>query len=296
MNNTHVDAHRFVKWAFAISCIQLPASMYTFHVTQARIALIPLILSLSGVFAEGGWLYIYRQMKLGNIYKFPYGTKRMENALAFLDASFILFGVIYSLFEVVSSIQSGRGAPNLPTTSLLFLFGLFSSSLVFFKVLRARAKHKSPAIDVFFNIYRFAMLRDLATLFLLGAAYMAGRNNEIYIFWSDICICSGLLLLLGWRSVRIVRNNFTALIELPLPEDDQLLILQALAPDFDKMEMVGNIRTMTRGVTRVIEVEATLSAAISNAEILQLQQGIRERLAERFSDVDFHLILCGPDV
>lgn len=288
----HIDAHRFIQWAFAVSCILLPASIYTFYTTHAQLALIPLILSTSGVLAEGAWLLTYSHMKKGNIYKFPYGTKKLENALAVLDASFILLGVIYGLFEISRSIISDRCIPDLKVTSCLFLIGLIGGCVIFFQVAKARRHHVSPAIDVFYNIYRFAVLRDLSTLILISFVSFSGLHSNSCLFWSDIAISGALLLILGYRSARIVLNNFTALIELPLPEKDQLLILQALAPDLEKMDNIGNIRTMKRGNTRVIEVEASFPHDMRNHELLQIQENTRSRLKNLLQDVDFHLILC----
>ncbi|NCD34607.1 MAG: hypothetical protein EOL87_14475 [Spartobacteria bacterium] len=288
----HAEAHQFVAWAFSLSCLLLPASMYTYFSTYSRLALIPLILSTSGILAEGIWLFIYCQMKAGNIYKFPYGTQKMENALAVFDASFILLGVLYGLYNVVSSILSEHTVPDMQTTSYLFLFGLIGGSVIFFKVAKARKHHSSPAIEVFYPIYRFAVLRDLTTLILIAAVNLIGRENEAYLFWSDIVICSTLLILLGSRALRVVLSNFTALIELPLPEADQLVILQALAPDLDKIDMVGNIRTMTRGTTRTIEIEATFPQDTTNGELLDIQQRVKERLDKSLKDNSFHFILC----
>ncbi|MDD2236289.1 MAG: cation transporter [Kiritimatiellae bacterium] len=295
MNNqtsfNHVDAHRFVIWAFSFSCIQFPASVYTVLATHAQIALVPLVLSLSGILAEGGWLFVYRQMKEGNIYKFPYGTKKMENALAFLDAGFIFLGVVYGLFEMGRSIRADHVAPNLRAAIVLLFFGFCSGCVVLYQVIKARKRYESPGIEVFYSVYRFAVLRDLTVLFLIAAAALIGHQTKSYVYWSDVIISLGLLLLLGVRSVKLLRSNFSALIEWPLPEKDQLLVLQALAPHLERMEKVGNIRTSKRGGTRVIDVEARFPATTTNAELLHLQQDIQKRLSRHFADFDFHILI-----
>ena len=288
---SHVKAHRFVIWAFLFSCIQFPASVYTVYATGARIALVPLILSASGILAEGAWFFVYRQMKEGNLYKFPHGTRKLENALAFFDAGFVLLGVVYGLFEVARSIRPDGVTPSLHAVMALLFFSLFSGCVILLLVVRAGKRYESPAIEVFYPVYRFAVLRDLTVLCFIAVAALIGRQAQHVLYWSDVLICLGLLLLLGVRSVQVMRSNFGALIELPLPEQDQLLVLQALAPHLEKMEKVGNIRTSKRGGTRVIDVEAGFSATTPHEELVRLQEEVRKSLSRHFSDFEFHLLL-----
>jgi divalent metal cation (Fe/Co/Zn/Cd) transporter len=87
-----------------------------------------------------------------------------------------------------------------------------------------------------------------------------------------------------------MKENFEALIDLPLKEADQLLILKTLSEQFNHFEDVGYIYSRTSGRQKIIEIELGFSKNRNLSEIADLQKAMKNSLEQHFSDVKFILI------
>jgi len=92
------------------------------------------------------------------------------------------------------------------------------------------------------------------------------------------------------NSLKVMKENFEALIDLPLKEADQLMIMKTLAEQFNQYEGIGYIYSRTSGRQKIIEIELNFSKNRNLSEIADLQEAMKNRLAQHFSDVKFNLI------
>jgi len=133
-----------------------------------------------------------------------------------------------------------------------------------------------------------SVLASLSVVFLLANL---GHENLAYVIDPTVSLLLGAYML--FCGVTLTIRNFRVLIDLPLPEDDQLRIMAILAQEYSGYENIGNIYTRFSGKTRFIEVELYLKKDLSLEEITNLGQRIESHLRQHFQDLRFVLIpLC----
>jgi divalent metal cation (Fe/Co/Zn/Cd) transporter len=88
----------------------------------------------------------------------------------------------------------------------------------------------------------------------------------------------------------VLIRNFRSLIDLPLPEADQMKVLQALAAHFEAYEDIGNVYTQMSGSTRLVQIELYVKPDTTAAEIQALSADMENRLKQHFGKLLFHLI------
>ena len=99
-----------------------------------------------------------------------------------------------------------------------------------------------------------------------------------------------LSLYMLYTGVTLTVGNFKILMDLPLPEAEQLKIMSVLAREFQNYENVGNIYTRRSGRQRFVDIELYLKADTSVQDIMRLQTRMQKHLEEHFEDVKFSLI------
>ncbi|MEI6308874.1 MAG: hypothetical protein WCP58_04440 [bacterium] len=92
------------------------------------------------------------------------------------------------------------------------------------------------------------------------------------------------------NSIVLVVRNFRSLVDLPLPEADQLKILQGLARRHESYENIGTIYRRSSGKTRFVELELVFSGDVSLEEIEILRQTMEVDLSRSFQNLSFRII------
>ncbi len=106
----------------------------------------------------------------------------------------------------------------------------------------------------------------------------------------DLALAAGLATYMLVNAVILIRTNFRSLIDVPLPETDQLKILKVLTDNYDFFDNLGVIYTRTCGSKKIIELELYFKQDTSMQEIDTLAERFRAQFNTLFTDFDLRLI------
>jgi cation diffusion facilitator family transporter len=234
-----------------------------------------------------------RTIVKSNVMKFPYGTGKLENFSAIVYGSLaipISLFIIYSSFtRLIIPPAISFGIAQIP-----LIPNLVRSILLFRKARQLKQTNESPMLHSYYVNFKVSTLIDVGVLASLSVVFLLanlGHGNIAIVIDPTVSLFLGAYML--FCGVTLTIKNFKVLIDLPLPENDQLRIMSILAQEYSGYENIGNIYTRFSGKTRFIEVELYLKKDLSLEEITNLGQRIEGRLRQHFQDLRFVLIpLC----
>jgi cation diffusion facilitator family transporter len=227
-----------------------------------------------------------------NTFSFPYGTGKLENFSAFLQGALLAPSAAYLIYgstlRLITPGEVGYGlgliAVGISLLRSAFLWWWVSS-------LRRRFPTPSPLLQSYHVDYKWSAISDIGIIlaFLLASLLLRGGSIELGLRVDPLLamIIAGLLL---QNSIVLVIRNFRSLVDLPLPEADQLKILQVLARQHEHFENIGTIYSRSSGKTRIIELELIFSAEISLEAIEVLRTTMEADLSSSFQDLSFRII------
>ncbi len=271
------------------------------------IAFSVLVQFISGSLALGAMLidssisllqYSFNLVSIGiilrqNPFSHPYGTGKLENFAGFLYAMCAIPGALWILFSAYSTFMRPPAATHLGLTTLPLLVGLIRSIWLYRMMQRIveRCAHPSPMTLSLLISNRVGVVQR--SLLLTGVLIGFGFSFTQYIsatVYFDIAISSIMGLYMLNAATRVLIRNFRSLIDLPLPEADQMKVLQALTAHFEAYEDIGNVYTQLSGSTRLVQIELYVKPETSAAEIQSLSTDMEKHLKQHFGKLLFHLI------
>ena len=228
-----------------------------------------------------------------NSYKFPYGTGRLENFISFFQAALSLPGAAIVMYSIWKTSVNASPEISFGYTQIAFLY--INLRLLMLKwwanSIMKRSDAYSPILKAY-NVYYTICLIEMifSAVSLLVALYLQHSNMVLQARVIDILL--SVVFATYWivNSLKVMKENFEALIDLPLKEADQLMIMKTLATHFDQYEGIGYIYSRISGRQKIIEIELNFSKSRNLSEIADLQQAMKNSLAQHFSDVKFNLI------
>ncbi len=236
-----------------------------------------------------------RTIVKSNVIKFPYGTGKLENFSA------IVYGALAipaSLFIIYSSITRLIIPPSIffGIAQIPLIPNLIRSILLFWKSRQMVQTNKSPMVHSYYVNFKVSTVIDTGVLASFSVVFLLvniGFIQVANIIDPIISTLLGAYMLINGATLTI--GNFRVLIDLPLPEEDQLKIMGILAQEYNDYENIGNIYTRFSGKTRFIELELYLKKDLSMEQITKLSERLENRLRQQFQDLHFVLIpLCEP--
>ena len=228
-----------------------------------------------------------------NSYKFPYGTGRLENFISFFQAALSLPGAAIVIYSIWKNTVQAPPEISFGYTQIAFLY--INLRLVMLKwwanSIMKRSDAYSPILKAY-NIYYTICLVEtvLSAITLLVALYFQHSDRVLQARAIDILLSVIFATYWIYNSLKVIKENFEALIDLPLKEADQLLILKILTEQFDQYEGIGYIYSRISGRKKIIEIELSFSKSRSLYEIADLQEAMKNGLEQHFSDFKFNLI------
>ena len=228
-----------------------------------------------------------------NSYKFPYGTGRLENFISFFQAGLSLPGAGIVLYSIWKTSVNAPPEISFGYTQIAFLY--INLRLVMLKwwanSIMKRSDAYSPILKAYNVYYTICLIETILSAFLLLVALYL-QHSGLVLQARVIDILLSVVFATYWivNSVKVMKENFEALIDLPLKEADQLLILKILAEQFNQYEGIGYIYSRISGRQKIIEIELNFSKSRNLSEIADLQEAMKNGLAQHFSDVKFNLI------
>lgn len=233
-----------------------------------------------------------RAMKSADPIRFPHGTGKLENFSGFLYGAltvpvgcYIVFRAVHHLIVPVENISfSLAQLPMIP--SLLVNIHIFR---------RARwlsRRVESPLVESYLTDYRVAVWFDVMVILAMAAGYgmtRAGAGDlAIYIDPLFSLVIGAYML---QSAAGQLLKNFRVLIDLPMPEQEQLEVMRALAFEFDAYQQLGSIRTRRSGTQRMVEIEMYFAGNVDVKAIAALTARLQAKLLERLNDVKLSIVV-----
>lgn len=287
-----VRLYKLLKWGLAVE-VPIVIMMVTSAVLTGSAALIAMAAQSTVALVINGFaVYAMRQVMRENAYNFPYGAGKLENFSAFLC------GVLYvpsGLFVLFDSIERLIHAPEVG-----YLLGLIPVSITFLSgavlfILASRLKRRtnnpSPLLISYRADYLIGMLTDggiiiafaLATVLIdLGEPAIGDRI--------DPAVALVIALYMLWIGVELVRHNFRALMDLPLSEEEQLIVTRVIGHHYADYDLVGTLYTRSSGTRRFVEVELGFDGEKSVEHVHVLSRHMEQALAAELPGLHFRIV------
>ena len=247
--------------------------------SNSTVIIFPTLMAVSSVVSVAFVLYILQIAEKGNTNLYPYGTGRLENAMAFFSAVLMTVGICIPLHRVFTAFYTHTyHAPRLGWASLVLLLAVLGQTYLYYLAKKTIRKNKSPMVAMSLKCYKVASLRDAITFFVILVFLIFDRTNSTLMFWVDQLCATALGIYAITQYVPSVWINFRSLVDFPLSQDDQVKIMGLLAQYFDEYEMIGNIYSTTKGSNRLVEVELQFSPEMKVSEFMDLQRRMQTDL------------------
>lgn len=237
--------------------------------------------------------FVLGRVTRGNVFKYPYGTGKLEDFAGFAYGWSILFVCGIIIYE---GIYRFFGPPMQISLGLALLAVIFSLARITFivvwlrRILR-RNTGQSPLLHIYYINCSGIMWYTAGILAAMMIGwFLTGRWGNAIAVAIDLLIAVAYVLYLLVTGVQVVRANFRALLDLPLPEPDQLAILDVLTRHYDHYANVINVLTRQSGGRKRIEIELSFDPETDAGQMEIMRSRLREDLARHFGEIDFTLI------
>lgn len=237
--------------------------------------------------------FVLRTVTRGNVFKYPYGTGKLEDFAGFAYGWSILFVCGIIIYE---GIYRFTGPPPQISLGLALLAVIFSLARITFIVgwlrrILGRSPGRSPLLQIYYINCSGIMWYTAGILAAMVIGwFLAGRWGNPIAVAVDLLIAVAYSLYLLVTGVQVIRANFRALLDLPLSEPDQLAILAVLTSHYDQYANVVNVLSRQSGGRKRIEIELSFSAETDIQQIEMIRSRMREDLEKHFGEIDFTLI------
>ncbi len=287
-----VQLYTLLRWGLAVE-VPIVIMMVTSAVLAGSAALIAMA-AQSGIalVINGFAVYAMRQVMRENAYNFPYGAGKLENFSAFLCGALYVPSGLFILFD---SIERLIHAPEvgyllgLIPVSITFLSG--TVLFVFASRLKRRTHNPSPLLISYRADYLIGMLTDggVIAAFVLATVLIAlgepALGDRI-----DPAVALAIAVYMLWVGVSLVRHNFRALMDLPLSEDEQLIVTRVLARHYADYDLVGTLYTRSSGKRRFVEIELGFDGEKRVEHVHVLSRHMEQALAAELPGLHFRIV------
>ena len=237
-------------------------------------------------------LYAIRQVMRENTFRFPYGAGKLENFAAFLGGVLNVPSGIYVAYAAALRLldpeRVGYGLSMIPiaveAARMIVLYASVSR-------LARRTQDPSPLLQAYLLDYRVNVLSDCGVLVAFAAGWLLVHNGLGTLGDRlDPLVALAIAAYMIWVGVILVRRNFRALMDLPLPEEEQLRVMKVLAAHFSDYEAIGTLYTRSSGKQRFVEIELTFPGTCTLDEIGALGAHMEAALAADVPELTFRVI------
>lgn len=232
-----------------------------------------------------------RAMINSDAIKFPYGTGKLENFSGFLCGALYIPTSFYILYVTFERFLAPTQSVSLGIAQIALIPSLMRSVYLFLYSRRLCRQTESPMIDSYYVNFKTSTLFDLGILLALATALLLINLGYVPLAgYIDPLVSLVLALYMLYNGILLTRSNFKVLMDLPLPEDEQLKIMNVLTREFENYEGIGTIYTRRSGKQRFLDIELYLDERATIAHTAYLQARMQGHLDEYFVGMIFHLI------
>lgn len=257
-------------------------------------------LTITSIALESGFsiivqLFYYnsiRAMRSTDPIRFPHGTGKLENFSGFLYGALNVPVGLYILWRAVEHLTDPPAYISFSLAQLPMLPSLIRSIYLYLFARRLARAHDSPLVESFLVDFRVAVWFDVLVILAMGAGLiLAISGGEAAAIYVDSLFSLGVGFYMLRAAAGQLVKNFRVLIDLPMPEEEQLAIIHALAAEFDAYEQIGAIRTRRSGMHRLIDVELFFEGTMDVSRIAALNGRLEQGLQQRYGDVRLQIVV-----
>ena len=240
---------------------------------------------------NGFSLYALRQVIRSNVYRFAYGAGKLENFSAFLLGVFYVPSGLYLALDAVGRIARAP-AVELELSQVAVLFSALRMLVLYLLVRRLsrQSANPSPLLRSTLLDYRLCLINDVGVLAALAVAWVfVAAQLPGFGYRIDPLVALAIAIYMLWIGAYLVWHNFRSLIDLPLPEAQQMNIMRALARHYRDYESVGIIFSRSSGNRRFVEIEMGFAGNQTIENIQALSRAMEKDLAAEVPGLSFRI-------
>jgi cation diffusion facilitator family transporter len=292
VNPESAQLFKLLCWGLAVE-VPIVVMMIASAVLADSAALIAIAAqSVIALVINGFAVYAMLQVMRENTYHFPYGAGKLENFSAFLCGVFYVPSGLFVLFDSVERLihapEVGYLLGLIPV-SITFLSG--TVLFIFASRLMRRTHNPSPLLISYRADYLIGMLTDGGIIIAFAMATVLINFGEPAIGDRiDPAVAFVIAFYMLWVGVALVRKNFRALIDLPLSEEEQIMVTRVLARYYTDYDFLGTLYTRSSGTRRFVEIELGFNGMKSVEHVHVLSGHMVEALGEELPGLHFRIV------
>lgn len=233
-----------------------------------------------------------RAMRSADPIRFPHGTGKLENFSGFLYGALTIPTACYILFHAVQNLLDPADHVAFGLAQLPLIPSLLVNIYIYRFAARLSRSYDSPLVESYLIDYRVAVWFDAIVILAMAAGLVLNIvGGETYAAYIDPSFSLGIALYMLRAAVGQLLSNFRVLIDLPMPEPEQLQIMRVLAEEFEAYEQLGTIRTRRSGAQRFVEVELYFGGSVDVKAISALNARMQQKLRARLGDVKLNIVV-----
>lgn len=233
-----------------------------------------------------------RAMKSADPIRFPHGTGKLENFSGFLYGALTIPIGCYIIFRAGQHLIAPESDVSYSLAQVSLIPSLLVNLYIYRWATRLSKQIESPLVESYVIDYRVAVWFDTLVILAMAIGYLmvrAGAGEHAVYIDPAFSLAIGLYMLS--LAAEQLLKNFRVLIDLPMPEKEQLEVIRVLASEFDAYEQLGSIRTRRSGSQRMVEIEMYFSGNVDVKAIAALTARLQNKLCERLADVKLNILV-----
>jgi len=291
ISNQYLATSRYLLSSIVYEAVMAASAAAVVWYAPSYTAVFPLLLAVGYTLCLGLMRYTVSAALNGNLYRYPYGTGRLENLSAFILSAMTTVGALVPCTQAMRALLAGTPhAAGMGWTSLLLLVSMVGNSWQCLRAHRLCRSSGGPMLESLYCGYRTAIFRDGCACVLIGLCWVGQGEDPTFMGRLDSLATIGLTLYVWYHFAPQIWVNVRSLADFPVAEENQLKILRLLARYYDRYRWLGLIYTANKGRTQVIEVELGFDGGMTMAELAKLEHGMRQDFQQHFPDCLFRII------
>lgn len=288
-----LETQKYVRW-IVLSLVPVTGA-YVYGAVASHSLSVAAFASQCGVsfVADIFILIAMRSIVSSNVFRFPYGTGKLENFIGLLTGALMLPTAVAIYISTAKSLLAGHHEVHFELAQIGMIPGLLRDAwlLIWSNRLIRRAKSPSPMVESFAVSYRVSVIvTAVGVLSMMLALWLTRMQHGHLGAMIDLLLAAVLATYMLANAVFLISANFRSLIDLPLAEADQLKILRVLADNHECFDNLGMIYTRRSGSKKFIEIVLYFKRDTTIQEIVLLAERLREQFRALYADFDFRLI------
>jgi len=237
--------------------------------------------------------FVLRTVTRGNVFKYPYGTGKLEDFAGFAYGWSILFVCGIIIYEGIYRFVGPSPQISLGLALVAVIFSLARITFIvgWLRRILSRNPGRSPLLHIYYINCSGIMWYTAGILAAMVIGwFLTGQWGNTIAVAIDLLIAIAYVLYLLVTGAQVIRTNFRALLDLPLSEPDQLAILAVLTSHYDHYANVVNVLTRESGGRKRIEIELSFHPETDAQYLEEFRSRLKEDLEKHFGEIDFTLI------